>query len=448
MVDPTSEVLQGAVGFFWPQADRGARLKDDEESRGYVHLNAEGYVEVKVLEEGPVAGFLAPPTDNPKAIFGMTEVTGILVPEVLGQGTSRNIGGSRASVRTFVAEAVVAGVKLGRVRGSSVGEVAAYFPEGLSWSGQNAIETSREVDKQGLLRSVTMKLTSDEEEDAGGKVGSIGIGLRPHWETTPEGATGASQIVSTALEVRLFARRPRPLSDFATHLLCVQDLLSMAHDRFVVSTGGRASPAGDDDRSDRPYLWHQRLMQNPPHQRMTKRKASGSPLFTLDDIGGAPGVRRWLKLCHDFPDAASAVSTVYRRGGYPLGLRLQEVAAAIESYVSAIRRGRSAKWAAKSAVSKTHAASLARRVGAPFEGLVGDIDKWADRFQQVYNGTKHNTGYHRDPRELKLMSWSGGLLLAAALLDRAAGSKKPSRSVLQHHRIRPGGESLRKLLAP
>lgn len=187
-------------------------------------------------------------------------------------------------------------------------------------------------------------------------------------------------------------------------------------------------------------------MQNPAHERPTRRMASTTPLFTLADIGGAQGVRRWLKLCHDFPDAASAVSSVYRRGGYAIGLRLQEVAAAVEDYVSAMRRGRSVKWAAKSAVNKTHAASLARRVGTPFEELVGDIDTWADRFQQAYNGTKHNTGYQKDPDELRLMAWSGDLLLAAALLNRAAGGKTPSRRILRHHRIRPGGESLRTLL--
>lgn len=187
-------------------------------------------------------------------------------------------------------------------------------------------------------------------------------------------------------------------------------------------------------------------MQRPPHERSAQKRSSAALLFTLADIGGAHGVRRWLKLCAEFPDAAAAASSVYRRGGYPRGLRLQEVAAAIEDYVSAMRRGRSVKWAAKSTVNKTHAASLARRVGAPFEELVGAIDTWADRFQQAYNGTKHNTGYQRDPEELRLMAWSGDLLLAAALLDRAAGAKSPSRKILRHHRIRPGGDALRNLI--
>lgn len=442
-MNPTNDVLQGAVGYFWPQEDHRAHLGDDEDFQGYIHLNTNGYVEVKVLEPDPGAAFFDR-ADRPKAIFGMTEASGILVPEVLGKSGSRHIGGSRASVRKFTAKALVSGVHLDAVHGSQMTEVCAYFPEGLLWSGQTALETDRELHSDGRFRSVTWRLTADGEL-AGGKIGAIEVVLAPHWETKADPDTQGSRVVHTALEVRLSSRRPRPLSDFITHMVRVQDLLSMAHDEFVLATGGRARPAGYAHRSGLPHLWHQDLMQRPLHEQAPQKQASVT-LFSLSDIGGAAGVRRWLQLCAQFPDAASAVSSVYRRSGLPDGLRMQEIGSAIEDYVAAMRRDRSVKWAQKSASTKSYAASLARRVGDPFEELVGDIDLWAKRFLQAYNGTKHNNGYQRDPEELYLLAWSGDVLLAVALLDRVAGTKTPSRTMLRHHAIQRGGKALRELI--
>jgi hypothetical protein len=185
-------------------------------------------------------------------------------------------------------------------------------------------------------------------------------------------------------------------------------------------------------------------MVAPPHVVNTTSTSADAPLFTLSDIGGPAGLRRWLKLRDQFPDAAIVVAAGHRQGGSRQPGRLLEVAAAIEFYVNMSRKT-GAEWA-KRAAAPSHAEALSKRVGAPFEALVGDHRKWANRFRDTYNGVKHDPSFLRDPEELRLLAWSGQVLLLAALLDRAASTKTPSRRILGDYRLEGGSERLRAML--
>lgn len=444
MADKTQELFAGSIGHFWIQMTGRSRLEESTELKGFVHLNPDRFVELRVLHDDPMdlAPFVDPPR-MPQAIFGMTETTGVILADFMARGSTRNFGGSRASVERFSASTLLTSVSLDRASGSRVTELSVYFDEGLLWSGLSAVESSFELDEANRLRGATFKLWSGSGHLSGGSLGSFDLDVGPHWETS---GGDAALTLRTALEVQLTTRRPRPIKDFTDTLMRVQDLLSVAFDRLVVAKGGRARLEGYGTDDDHAFLWHNGLMEIPGSSPPRSRRSDDSPLFTMDDLGGAEAIRRWILLSRTVPDAVSATTAAYRRGFTTPAARLQEVAAAVEYYVNVSRQRRSAQWAAKSEEAPSHAVALARRVGAPFESLVGDIHVWGARFLGAYNGLKHDPGYRRDPEELRLLAWSGDLLLLAALLNRAAGRKAPSDRMLNDYRIARGGERLRELL--
>lgn len=445
MDEDIQEVLRGCIGHFWEQ--EGTLAPDDDKAlSGFLRLNVDDVVELKVLDDEDIAdGPLTRASVAPGTwIVGRTEAGGVVIPTLSGVGYRRNFGGFKASVRRYLAHALLTKVNLHQLRGSRLHEASAYFDDGLSWAGLSAIEEQDKVDAQGRWQRVTYTLTSRSGGTPAGSAGSIRLDLAEYWKVDDN---DSSRTLRTALEVKATAVRPRHLSELTDCLLAVQDLLGLAFDRFTPASGARALPMGyPADSVERPHLWHRGLMVVPPSAADVGDRADARPLFWLDDLGGPPAIGRWVRASQQFPTAFSSLTQMHRRGGSTIAARLQQVAAAIENYVNVCRLDRNAKWA-QHVKSKPHAESLAGRVGEPFAQLVGDAHVWAKRLVAAYDGLKHDPRYQPDAAELRLLSWSADVLLMCALLDRISGSKAPSRRVLSDYRIGQVGESLRSLLA-
>ncbi len=444
MDEDIAEVLRGSIGHFWEQ--EGNLAPDDHKAlSGFVRLNSDDVVELKVLDEEELApSVLEHPAVSPGTwIVGVTEAGGVVIPTISGLGHRRNWGGSKASFRQYRAHALLTKVNVRQLRGVLLLEASAYFDDGLSWAGLSAIAEADEFDAQGRWRKVTYTLTSREGDTAAGSAGSIRIDLAEYWKVNDN---DSSKTLKTALEVKASASRPRQLSELIDCLLAVQDLLGLAFDRFTPASGARAVPMGYPlDGGDRPHLWHRGLMVVPPSAAAASEPVDARPLFWLDDLGGPPAIGRWIRASRRFPTAISSLTQMHRGGASTIAGRLQQVAAAIEYYVNMCRLDRNAQWA-QHVRSKAHAELLAGRVGGPFVQLVGDTHVWAGRLVDAYNGLKHDPRYQPDATELRLLAWSADVLLMCALLDRVAGSKAPSRRVLSDYRIEQGGEEVRSSL--
>lgn len=446
MADPTRQVLDGNVGFFWPQANSGvADLDDEGVVRGYIHQSEDSLIEIRALDETPDLPGLIDGTSRSEtvALFGSVEETGLLVPELLSAGHTTHFGSSRASVLRYRTRTLLTGVDLTQVKSSRINEASLTFGDGLTFAGMSVLSEKFKTDPvTHLLTEATFTLKSTTPSMRGGKYGAFALSLEADWSTSGKGAT---RTLNTGVRIVLSVARPRLFSDFRPLLLGIQDLLNLAYDRFIPAEGGRAIVDGGAAHGERSYLWLEDTMVSPPHTKRSHSPRDVRPLFTLRDIGGSSGLRRWLQLREAFPDAALAVASGHRDGGSRQPTRLLEIAAAIEYYVNANRRA-GAKWAKKSKNAPTQAEALARRVGQPFASLTGDHHKWAERFVNTYNAVKHDPSFQRDPEELQLLSWSGQVLLLTALLDRAALSKAPSRRILSDYRVARGGEGLRTVL--
>jgi hypothetical protein len=444
LVNPTARVLKGNVGFFWPQESLVADLDDDRVIRGYIHQAEDSFLEVRALDESEDFPFIGtsprPPT---LALFGAAEETGLLIPNLLSAGHTTQFGGSRASVLRYRAGTLITGVDLTEVKSSRVQEASLTFGDGLAFAGLSVLEEEFKTDPAShLVTEAKFTLRSAAASVSGGKYGAYELRLEPDWSTSGK---GAMRTLETGLSVVLSVARARPFSDFRPLLIGIQDLLNLAYDRFIPAESGRATVDSGSTDGTRSYLWLEDTMVSPAHT--TRRRPSRhetTPLFALSDLGGSAGLRRWLQLRNEFPDVAHVVASGHRDGGSRQPARLLEVAAAIEFYVNANRKA-GKQWAAKS-TAPTQAEALARKVGKPFEALTGDHAKWANRVRDTNNAIKHNPSFQRDPQELHFLAWSGQVLLLAALLDRAARSKAPSRRILSDYRLEGGGEALRKIL--
>jgi hypothetical protein len=170
------------------------------------------------------------------------------------------------------------------------------------------------------------------------------------------------------------------------------------------------------------------------------------PLFHLSDIGGVDGLARWVRLAEKHERLAVSVASVYRYGGAGPESALLDVAASIEYWVKVNRQ---AAWS-KSGVTidlngrkrMLHSLALAKKVGSAFFSWIGDAEAWSKDFDFHYNSLKHSPNYAADPYVLTELARVGRLLLLAALLDRVAGSKQPSRAIFRSHRIARFGHTL------
>jgi len=118
------------------------------------------------------------------------------------------------------------------------------------------------------------------------------------------------------------------------------------------------------------------------------------------------------------------------------------VAAAIEYYY-AFNRFKKKAWA----VSDSHKnRALAKYAGRAFAKWIGDIEKWSNELQAVYNSIKHNPSATVDPYKTLLLTQAGEVLISCVTLDEIAQNRRPSTRFLSDHRTEDLGRRLRKEL--
>jgi hypothetical protein len=172
-------------------------------------------------------------------------------------------------------------------------------------------------------------------------------------------------------------------------------------------------------------MWNGALMRAlPAVESLTPKQV---PAFDLASIGGINGLKRWIRLAESYSLAARVVTDRYRMGHTRAVDAIRDAANGIEYWVNAHRR--TAKWPQlpKDIKNPSPAKALARHIGGPFTTWVGNPNKWAEDFWSAYNQLKHEPNFIFESYNLADLATSGRLLLAAALLNRVALSKTPSK---------------------
>lgn len=424
------DLATGGIGFVWPFVAGTKPTLDRDAEYGFIQATDE-WATLECLEEDAHAAWLRDDDDEPPvhAFAVITPQLHGLLLEIQWSGSTRNIGGYRASVRRYRGRTFVAGVPFDLLRSLKLSSLRASFIGVSGWAGMSAGQESFETDGKGRGKSWSVRLESPPGESASlprGRTVSIGCDWRA------EGPKDR-RIVATPVSITCAARRPtgQPF-DLVGPLLRVQDLISYAYSGFVEAETGQASldlEPTDRHHEETSKMWNGALMV-PTSAAAGPPDLKGIPLFHLATIGGASGLCRWIALCESHPRAVRPVVGPFRLGYPSAEVALLENAAAIEYWVNVHRRTR--QWAGKD--RGPHATALALRVGVAFSDFVGDPERWGERFREVNNGMKHDPSFKVEPRELVDLAVSSRALLASALLDRVAGNRVPSTAILGHHR--------------
>lgn len=256
------------------------------------------------------------------------------------------------------------------------------------------------------------------------------------------------RVLSTPLVVGTISDRPRSWRQHLPALIAVQDLINLAYEGFVPAEHGTVEFKCREDNQPRstPQMWNSRLMTLPPGR--TRPAMTQIPMFSLDTIGGARGVRNWIRLDHAYPRATGPITNEHRFGASGVETRLIEVALGLE-YWTKVNQQLGRAWAKpRKRTKKSYEPlpmAIGRHVGPAFTKFVGDLDKWADRFWDTYNSLKHAPNFEYDIGEVELLGESGALLLLGALLNRAANNRTPMSVICDSHRTHMIGYNVRKL---
>jgi hypothetical protein len=368
-----SGLLEGALGYFWPQAGPEVVLQETAARPGYISKHGRG-VGVRMLLEDPVAAMptvMSSEAQLPFGFVGMCEKAGAVVLDVVGVGgSSIQFGGSRASTEGFIAQTLVMTNEALDAKSLHLVEATIRFrsTELFDWARQHAYESTvrmNEVTK--LVESATLELLPTTAEVAPLR-GFGEVAVEADWQLGTRTETGVS--VELALELAVRASKPQESRALIRRLGALQILISAVVGGFAVAEGGWARLAGLESRGP---LWNSVLMRDPTGTRVLPYERKKMPFVQLPTLGGVPALSRWIRLTEQHPRAVAPIENRWRAGRATPELQLVECAVAIEYWVAAHRR--QAAWARD---GKFHPLIIAKHVAREFEDLVGDRQTWAD----------------------------------------------------------------------
>lgn len=436
MKDRLDEVLSGALGFFWQSSGKSfPYVENAEERHGYVALR-EGLVRVHLLRDDPMAYFSATGT-VPDGLIAATEAGGVVVLDVASAGAANSFGGSRSSIDHYTAHTVVQASDALDATSARLTEASVYFSGDalLVWSDLQAVDKRVDVDQSNRIERVQLDFVKVPTAYSR-LTTNIEIYMGAYWSADQD--PDAGHAIVTALELGARSSRPKRSADLLFPLTRCQDVLSLAFNGFLTAHRGRAQ---FDGGSERGHMWNSTLMPSEIPSGVDAADRRSSPIFSAADIGGVDGLRRWIQLYKRYPRALAPVVGRIRRGAASPETELTGVAVGLEQWCAKHRRH--AAWPKR---GDNPAEAVGLHIGHDFAEWCGDTTKWAEAVWSHYNGLKHDPSFTYERRDVAILAESAYLLLVAALLNRAATTKTPSRRYFAGSHNRRLGEEVRKLV--
>lgn len=432
------DVLGGGLGHFWLVENFGINgvLQQGAQS-GFVRRLDEA-LEVRLLVDDALELLSGRARGVPTAIAGATEHAGVLLLGLLGYSGNTNFGGGRASTAIYRTRSIALTPELFEITDVRPMEVGMRVPgrSPLGWAGLDPTEFSLTT-HAGSNRIKRVDYALDSMPDQRYSIDARReLVLSSHWHTS----IGSKEpgMIDLALAVSIVSDKPHDLTGFLEPLTDLQMLFSLVSGGHVAFAEGTTRFSGTEERAT---FWDTGLCANtpPPGVPGAAKSNFGLPLVSYEDLGGIGGLGRWIRLAHEHRSATRSIRLYWQQGNSTVEQMLVATAMAIEYWVAAHRR--STKWARAHDLKPLTAA---RRIGSHFNAFVGDARTWADEFWTTYNKLKHDPAARLDPKRVGLLAASGHVLMVCLLLDRVAGTKKPSRRICSGHHFRSLGERLRE----
>lgn len=170
MAKKIQDVLDGCTGFFNPVWKPNDLAMESE--RGYLKLTTTGHLKIETLEEEPHRKFIQSHESRiPQWIAAQTIHAGALITDLMGSGSSYNIGGTRASANRYRASTLIFGIDAKELRSPKVTRVSYYFPEIMGWARMTGTSEDRSLGEDNRIKELTIKLAATPTESANIKGG-------------------------------------------------------------------------------------------------------------------------------------------------------------------------------------------------------------------------------------------------------------------------------------
>ncbi|WP_353107733.1 hypothetical protein [Gordonia sp. (in: high G+C Gram-positive bacteria)] len=431
-----SDIADGTLGHFWLQPPHDLDLATSRD--GYVRIAENNVIQIATLTTGNqlermMRGELEK-LPNPAAAFGMTNATGVLFFDLYGVSENNNFGGARASTETLKYRSLAFKFDVSEIRSDRLSELSLHFPGVYFWSGLRLIEENMDIDAINRPSSYAAKIL-DIPRIKTQFTPTIELEITSTWSVTGH---QDQRIMSTPMVLTSRSKKPVSWTKHVPQLLAVRDLLNLAYKGYIPASAGRVTLDYTDTYKPnaRPEFWSSRFMV-PPRSIESKDPAGIFPVFSVGDIGGIAGVKRWALLDRQHPRATGPLVNLYRFGRINVETRLIEIAAAME-YWTKIHQTLGRHWAQPLKLSKKKYEPLpnamARKAGSAFEAFVGgDTLSWSTEFWNAYNNLKHAPNYQYDAGDIATLAATGELLLECSLLARCRGNQQIVKIVCESH---------------
>jgi hypothetical protein len=445
---PLDYLSLGSIGQFWRYNGTLPREDDTPEFGRIVAVGRAIYLDA-VDERADIEAWTAEEaTLEPGTTFlGQLPNDAVLSIETWSRGTTRVLGGHHISTQSYAARSLVGGnVPLHALRSASLSTMRALYHSMSFWAGMVASEEEFEFD-EGKVSGFTIKLTAPSSVTATID-NRLSLTIEPRWSV---GGPEDLRLLSIPIAIGCVSKLPADPYTLLRPLLDIQGLLGMLFGGFVSADRCEAVLDLDPELPEsqrRSYpLWNGALMVTP--EGVTDRSDDRRPAVRLATLGGIAGLARWIRLCRTHERATEVAISPYRYGFACGEVDLLAIGAALEYWVAAHRNR---KWAAKKPSVKGRSAqagfalAVAGQAGQPFAEWVGDVDRWCTDFSDAYNGLRHNPNFAIADDLLADPVVSGRYLLFAVLLNRVAGTRRPSEAIFNDDRLTNRGQRIRSRL--
>lgn len=431
------DILKGTIGEFWPFEKR-LRRDQDSSFDGYLFQEQNSLRVDAVDHRTTLERFGEETTPQcPDHLIGSTAYGGVLLTNSTGRGSSSTFGGSKASRYNFRYKSIISGVRIDDLLSANVYAILATFPDGLSWGQIPAMTVQFGRHDGGKLKSATIQVGVDHQPSIGRLNGGLKLEISPQWSVS---GPDEDKRVRTALGVEVRSTRPRSISELIAPIIEIQQLISVANGIHAHCSEGKVTPKLDGDLEKKPKIWDRDLFREP---KLDEKPRFAGPKFTLPDLGGVPGVRRWLQLVDSNPRFMRPVTLRWQLGRPAVETRILDLHSAIEQYVAASRQ-RKEGWA-KQPDTNVAAVTFARHCPTAFKKWVGDVEKWGKELQELNNLIKHNPR-SADPQRMYYVGESAEIAIVSVALRFASRRTVAGRNYIENPNHNDLGVEVRRLL--
>lgn len=429
---------EGILGYFTPVSERTGNFTDWR--KGHIRNLEHGRIQITTLQEDPMTTFAMaanPQGFDREPIIGMTELGPIALLNRPSRGYRATIG-SRASVDHFTADTIVYEDGAEKIHSDNMRSARLKFLGASQWAGMSSLIEKHSTDEMG--RANRFELIAESTNSLTVRV-SRGRKLTVETDWIVNGPDD-SRRVSAPIKFSISAAKAVSSTEILDPLLSIQDLLSLALDGFLLAVSGTAEVHGSA-RSLK--LWNRQMMTMPEASKPPKPE-DFYPLFTMETIGGAKGISRWIDISKEHWKAVGPL-TSHRHGHSTIEAELIAMCVGLEYWHARFKRAKQWRNPNKS-IGLAQPEIIAVGAGREFPKFVGDLRAWSKKVWTTYNALKHDPLATFDPHEIWQLARSARLLLVCLILNEVAKNKKPAQRILRHPDVHSFGMNLRSMLAP